>query len=60
MRSGISLRLDFLWGRAAAAGAADEGCRSGAPSVALASIYNGGSRSDAARLGSATLQIVRD
>ncbi|MHC2419614.1 hypothetical protein ACVMB2_003524 [Sinorhizobium meliloti] len=28
--------------------------------LALASIYDGGSRSDAARLGSVTLQIVRD
>lgn len=28
--------------------------------LALASIYDGGSRSDAARLGNVTLQIVRD
>lgn len=28
--------------------------------LALASIYDGGSRSDAARLGSVTVQIVRD
>jgi hypothetical protein len=28
--------------------------------LALASIYNGGSRADAARLGSVTVQIVRD
>ncbi len=60
MRRGISLRDDFD----------GEGLRQFARQtkdagqarrlLALASIYDGGSRTDAARLGSVTLQIVRD
>lgn len=60
MGSAISLRSDFdgdglrLLARQTRDGAQARRL------LALASIYDGGSRSDAARLGSVTLQIVRD
>ena len=60
MRSGISLREDFdgegLRRLARQAKDAAQVRRL----LALALIYDGGSRSDAARLGNVTLQIVRD
>ena len=60
MGSAISLRQDFnglaLRQLARQTKNADQARRL----LALASIYDGGSRSDAARLGSVTVQIVRD
>jgi len=60
MRTGISLRPDFdaeglrrLARQSKHAGQARR-------LLALAAIYDGGSRSDAARLGNVTLQIARD
>ncbi len=60
MGAAISLRADFdaqgLRRLARQSRHAGQACRL----LALAAIYEGGSRSDAARLGNVTLQIVRD
>ncbi|TQX86905.1 MULTISPECIES: hypothetical protein [unclassified Rhizobium] len=60
MGSAISLRSDFngakIWLLARQARDADQTRRL----LALAYIYDGGSRADEARLGSVTVQIVRD
>ena len=48
------------WAGPEAVGQNDEGCGAGSRLLALAEIYDGGSRSDAARIGGVTLQIVRD
>src|SRR3712207_6464495 len=59
----------FRGGRPAGRGTADQGCRAGPPPAdaaqarrlpALAAIYDGASRTDAAKIGGVTLQIVRD
>lgn len=60
MRSGISLRDDFDGeGLRRLARQTKDAAQARRP-LALASIYVGGSRSDAARLGNVTLQSVRD
>lgn len=60
MESALSLRSDFdgsmLRRLARQTRDADQARRL----LSLASIYDGGSRADAARLGSVTVQIVRD
>uniref|UniRef100_A0A7C1SYZ3 Helix-turn-helix domain-containing protein n=1 Tax=Agrobacterium albertimagni TaxID=147266 RepID=A0A7C1SYZ3_9HYPH len=60
MGSALSWRSDFYgslsWRLARQTRNADQGRRLLSP----ASIYDGGSRADAARLGSVTVQIVRD
>ena len=60
MRAGISLREDFdAEGLRRLARQTKEAAQV-RRLLALASIYDGGARSDAARLGNVTLQIVRD
>ncbi|MBU2326614.1 MAG: hypothetical protein KJ755_04530 [Alphaproteobacteria bacterium] len=60
MGSALSLRSNFdgsmLWRLARQTRDADQARRL----LSLASIYDGGSRADAARLGNLTTQIVRD
>ena len=60
MRSGISLREDFDGEGLRRLARQTKDAVQARRLLALASIYDGGSRSDAARLGSVTLQIVRD
>ena len=60
MRPGISLREDFDGERLRRLTRQTKDAAQARRLLALASIYDGGSRSDAARLGNVTLQIVRD
>ena len=60
MRSGISLRDDFDGEGLRRLARRTKDAAQARRLLALASIYDGGSRSDAARLGNVTLQIVRD
>ncbi|WP_080666038.1 helix-turn-helix domain-containing protein [Sinorhizobium medicae] len=60
MGSAISLRTDFDGARLRLLARQAKDANQARRLLALASIYDGGSRSDAARLGSVTLQIVRD
>ena len=60
MRSGISLREDFDGERLRRLARQTKDAAQVRRLLALASIYDGGARSDAARLGNVTLQIVRD
>ena len=60
MRSGISLRTDFDGDGLRRLARQTKDAAQARRLLALASIYDGGSRSDAARLGNVTLQIVRD
>ena len=60
MRSGISLRKDFDGDGLRRLARQTKDAAQVRRLLALASIYHGGSRSDAARLGNVTLQIVRD
>lgn len=60
MRSGISLREDFDGERLRRLARQTKDAAQVRRLSALASIYDGGSRSDAARRGNVTLQIVRD
>ncbi|TGE86858.1 IS630 family transposase [Rhizobium sp. SEMIA 4088] len=60
MRSGISLREDFEGEGLRRLARQTKDAAQARRLLALASIYDGGSRSDAARLGNVTLQIVRD
>ena len=60
MRSGISLRTDFDGDGLRRLARQTKDAAQVRRLLALASIYDGGSRSDAARLGNVTLQIVRD
>ncbi|AOF93600.1 helix-turn-helix domain protein (plasmid) [Sinorhizobium sp. RAC02] len=60
MRSGISLRDDFYGEGLRRLARQTKDAAQVRRLLALASIYDGGSRSDAARLGNVTLQIVRD
>ncbi|MGN7883687.1 helix-turn-helix domain-containing protein [Ensifer sp. 22460] len=60
MRSGISLRADFAGADLQRLARQTKDAAQARRLLALALIYDGGSRSDAARLGNVTLQIVRD
>jgi hypothetical protein len=60
MRSGISLRDDFDGEGLRRLARQTKDAAQARRLLALASIYDGGTRSDAARLGNVTLQIVRD
>lgn len=60
MRPGISLREDFDGEGLRRLARQTKDAAQVRRLLALASIYVGGSRSDAARLGNVTLQIVRD
>ena len=60
MRRGISLRGDFDGERLRRLARQTKDAAQARRLLALASIYDGGSRSDAARLGNVTQQIVRD
>jgi transposase len=60
MRPGISLREDFDGEHLRRLARQTKDAAQARRLLALASIYDGGSRSDAARLGNVTLQIVRD
>lgn len=60
MGSAISLRGDFDGERLRRLARQTRDAAQARRLLALASIYDGGSRSDAARVGSVTLQIVRD
>ncbi len=60
MRAGISLRDDFDGEGLRRLARQTKDAAQVRRLLALASIYDGGSRSDAARLGNVTLQIVRD
>lgn len=60
MGSAISLRLDFDGERLRRLARQSKNAAQARRLLALASIYDSESRSDAARLGSVTLQIVRD
>ena len=60
MRSGISLRDDFDGEGLRRLARETKNAAQARRLLALASIYDGGSRSDAARLGHVTLQIIRD
>jgi transposase len=60
MGSAISLREDFDAERLRRLARQTRDAAQARRLLALASIYDGGSRSDAARLGNVTLQIVRD
>ncbi|WP_432761560.1 helix-turn-helix domain-containing protein [Rhizobium calliandrae] len=60
MRSGISLRKDFDGEHLRRLARQTKDAAQARRLLALASIYDGNSRSDAARLGNVTLQIVRD
>jgi len=60
MRSGISLRDDFDGDGLRRLARQTKDAAQVRRLLALASIYDGGSRSDAARLGNVTLQIIRD
>lgn len=60
MGSAISLRSDFDGNRLRLLARQTKDASQARRLLALASIYDGGSRADAARLGSVTVQIVRD
>ncbi|MDW9924825.1 hypothetical protein GOB36_30810 [Sinorhizobium meliloti] len=60
MGSAISLREDFDAERLRRLARQTRDAAQARRLLALASIYDGGSRSDAGRLGNVTLQIVRD
>ena len=60
MRRGISLRGDFDGEHLRRLARQTKGAAQALCLLALALIYDGGSRSDAARIGNVTLQIVRD
>lgn len=60
MGSAISLRSDFDGNRLRLLARQTKDASQARRLEALASIYDGGSRADAARLGSVTVQIVRD
>lgn len=60
MGSAVSLRTDFEGEKLRLLARQTKDANQARRLLALASIYDGGSRSDAARLGSVTLQIVRD
>ncbi|ACP22454.1 hypothetical protein NGR_b10010 (plasmid) [Sinorhizobium fredii NGR234] len=60
MGSAISLRSDFDGNRLRLLARQTKDASQARRFLALASIYDGGSRADAARLGSVTVQIVRD
>jgi transposase len=60
MRTGISLRADFDAEGLRRLARQSKHSAQARRLLALAAIYDGGSRSDAARLGNVTLQIVRD
>jgi hypothetical protein len=60
MGSAVSLREDFDAERLRRLARQTTDAAQARRLLALASIYDGGSRSDAARLGNVTLQIVRD
>ncbi|MBY3027467.1 helix-turn-helix domain-containing protein [Rhizobium leguminosarum] len=60
MGSAVSLREDFDAERLRRLARQTKDAAQARRLLALASIYDGGSRSDAARLGNVTLQIVRD
>lgn len=60
MRSGISLREDFDGDHLRRLARQTKDAAQVRRLLALASIYDGGTRSDAARLGNVTLQIIRD
>jgi hypothetical protein len=60
MRPGISLREDFDGEGLRRLSRQSKDAAQVRRLLALALIYDGGSRSDAARLGNVTLQIIRD
>jgi len=60
MGSAVSLRTDFDGEKLRLLARQTNDANQARRLLALASIYDGGSRSDAARLGSVSLQIVRD
>lgn len=60
MGSAVSLRDDFDGSRLRQLARQTKNADQARRLLALASIYDGGSRSDAARIGAVTLQIVRD
>jgi hypothetical protein len=60
MRSGISLRADFDGDGLRRLARQTKDPAQARRLLALSWIYDGGSRSDAVRLGNVTLQIVRD
>lgn len=60
MGSAISLREDFDGAQLRRLARQTKDAAQARRLLALAAIYDGGSRSDAARLGNVTLQIVRD
>ncbi len=60
MRSGIRLRVDFDGAGLRRLARQTKDAAQARRLLALASIYDGGSRSDAARLGNVTLQMSRD
>lgn len=60
MRRGISLRKDFDGDVLRRMSRQTKDAAQVRRLLALASIYDGGSRSDAARMGNVTLQIIRD
>jgi transposase len=60
MGSAISLRSDFDGDRLCLLARQTKDASQARRLLALASIYDGGSRADAARLGGVTVQIVRD
>lgn len=60
MGSAISLRSDFRGDGLRILARQTKDADQARRLLALASIYDGGSRADAARLGSVTVQIVRD
>jgi transposase len=60
MAAPIPLREDFDGARLRALARKTRDARQGRRLLALAEIYDGASRSDAARIGAVTLQIVRD
>jgi len=60
MRKAIVLRADHIGDELRKLARASDDANQTRRLLALASIYDGGSRSDAAKLGGVTLQIVRD
>ena len=60
MGSAVSLRSDFVGAGLRRLARQTRDADQARRLLSLASIYDGGSRADAARLGSVTVQIVRD
>src|SRR6195952_5465899 len=60
MGSAVSLRVDFDGDKLRLMARQTKDASQARRLLALASIYDGGSRADAARLGSVTVQMVRD